>query len=118
MVTTVIVINVLIALAGFFAAWQIWQLRRTLAGVTKTLEAAERSTHSVLYGAPESIQKGQLGIYELRQAYQRSGPQLQRVRRALALLGLGRSLWLGNPRRSTPLVQRGVRSLLRRPKSR
>lgn len=110
MVTIVITINVLIALGGFYATWQVWKIRRTLAGITKTLESAERSTHKTLDGAPRAIVKGQLGIYQLRQAYLRSGPQFQRVRQALALLGLGQS-FLRRPDRliRTPF-RRGGRS--------
>jgi hypothetical protein len=122
MVAIVIAINLLITLICLVVAWQLWKLRRTLAKVTATLVAAERSTHKLLHNAPDAIVKGQLGIYQLRQAYQGSGPQLQRVRKALALLGLGQSFfWQFStspvPRssgiRPMAFVRRGVRSFSR-----
>ncbi|MBD2088383.1 hypothetical protein H6F67_00660 [Microcoleus sp. FACHB-1515] len=93
MITLVIVLNLLIALLCLLGAWSFLQLRRSLADITFTLTEAERNTHEVLYGAPENIRNGQLGLYELRQAYQRSGLQLQRMQRGLLLLGLSRSIW-------------------------
>lgn len=93
MITVVIVLNLLIALLCLIGAWSFLQLRRSLADITFTLTEAERNTHEVLYNAPENIRNGQLGLYELRQAYQRSGLQLQRVQRGMLLLGLSRSIW-------------------------
>lgn len=93
MITLVIVLNLLIALLCLVGAWSFLQLRRSLADLTATLTEAERSTHETLYSAPENIRNGQLGLYELRQSYQRSGLQLQRFQRGLTLLGLSRSIW-------------------------
>jgi hypothetical protein len=114
MVTIVIAVNLLTACIGFFVAWRVWQLQRTIAKIADTLAAAERSTHQLLHNAPTSIARGQLGVYQLRQAYVQSGPQWLRVRRALTLLGLGRSLWWGSNRRSSLPLRRGVRAWLRK----
>ena len=65
MITLVIVLNLLIALLCLLGAWSFLQLRRSLADITFTLTEAERNTHEVLYGAPENIRNGQLGLYEL-----------------------------------------------------
>lgn len=93
MVTVVIVLNVLVALLCLAGAWWFLQLRRSLAAITTVLIDAERSTHDVLFNAPEGIRSGQLGLYELRQAYRQSGVQWQRWQRGLLLLGLSRSIW-------------------------
>ena len=107
MVVVVVVCNILIALLCLAGAWWLVKLRRSLVKLTATLTRVERSTDHVLHSAPDKICKGQLGTYELRQAYQRSGLQLQRVQRALLLLGLGRSIW-------QPQSRLRLRSRLRR----
>jgi hypothetical protein len=109
----IISLNLLIALIGFYVSWKVWRLRRTLAKVADILIAAERNTDKVLQGAPQAIIRGQLGIYQLRQAYRKSGPQIQRVRRALLLLGLGRSLVQQPSRFIRPLSRRSNRSVLK-----
>lgn len=93
MIITVIVLNCIIALCGFYAAWQIWKLQHALAGATRALIQAEQSTYSVLHNAPELILKGQLGAYELRQRYQKLEPQFQKARQALALLATVQMIW-------------------------
>jgi hypothetical protein len=108
MVMVVIALNFLIALCCLFAAWRIWRLRRFLAKVTATLMAAERSSHALLYGAPEAIASGQMGIYQLRRSYQQLQPQLQRLQQILGLVSLGQRVWLRrsrflSPRRSPSL---------------
>jgi len=109
----IISLNLLIALIGFYVAWKVWRLRQTLAKVADILIAAERNTDNVLHGAPQAIIRGQLGIYQLRQSYLKSGPQLQRVRRALLLLGLGRSLVQQPNRFIRSLSRRSHRSILK-----
>jgi hypothetical protein len=98
MVTVVVILNLLIALLCLFAAWQIWRLRRILAKVADTLTVAERKTHVVLYGAPDAITRGQMGIYQLRRTYQQLQPQLQRLQQVLGLLSLGQRVWLKRSR--------------------
>lgn len=97
---TVVVINLLISCFCFYAAWQIWKLRRTLAQVANALTDYERSTHSVLYGAPTGISQGQRGVYQLRQQYQTLELQLQKVRQVLGLISLGQGVWRKQIRRS------------------
>jgi hypothetical protein len=109
----IISLNLLIALIGFYVAWKVWRLQRTLAKVAEILIAAERNTDHALQGAPQAIIKGQLGVYQLRQAYRQSGPQFQRVRQALLLLGLGRSLVQQPNRFIRPLSRRSSRSILK-----
>lgn len=92
--TTVIVsINLALALILFYVAWQLWQLRKRLAQITKTLIAVEQSTHAVLQGAPQAVYKGKLGINQLRQRQEPLQLKLQRVRQVLTLFGLGQRIW-------------------------
>ncbi len=93
MVTVVVVINLAIALMLLYVAWRLRLLRQRLARVANTLSAIERSTHAVLWGAPNSIFLGQAGIYRLRQGNEPLQLQLQQVRQVLSLLVLGRQAW-------------------------
>ena len=92
MVTIVVVLNVLISLLCLYVAWQVWNLRRTLAAVVDALTIAERNTYAVLHGAPNAIYKGQLGVHGLRERYQQLELQLQQVQKVLTVLGLLQSL--------------------------
>ncbi|WP_073074261.1 hypothetical protein [Phormidesmis priestleyi] len=93
MVTTVVTINLLLALGCFYIAWKVWQFRRAIATAADALLIAEQHTHAVLHGAPDAILRGQIGTHQLRQSYQKLEPQYQQVRRALALLSLGQTVW-------------------------
>jgi hypothetical protein len=98
MVTLVIVFNLLISLICLFVAWQIWNLRLTLAAATRAIIDAEHNTHKNLFGAPDAISQGQLGVKGMRESYQQLEVQLQKVQRVLALLGLLQKIWLGRSR--------------------
>ncbi|MBD2313984.1 hypothetical protein H6G20_20145 [Desertifilum sp. FACHB-1129] len=93
MAALVIILNVLISIACWFVAWKIWRLRLTLASVANTLERAERSTHSVLYGAPRAIIRGQSGTRGLRQRYQVLDRQVEQLRRLIAIATFGLGVW-------------------------
>lgn len=93
MLTLVVTFNLLLALGCFYLAWKVWQFRRAIATVTDALLTAERHTHAVLHGAPNAILKGQIGTRQIRQSYQKLEPQYQQVRRALALLSVGQTVW-------------------------
>lgn len=93
MLTFVLLFNFLLATLCLVAAWQVWTLRRTLARVADVLTSAEQKTHQVLQGAPNSISRGQIGIYELRQQVQQLEPQLLQLQRVAELLQLGQLLW-------------------------
>ncbi len=92
MVTIVVVLNVLISLVCLYVAWQVWNLRRTLVAVVNAIAIAERNTYAVLHGAPDAIDKGQLGVHTLRERYQQLELQLQQVQQVLTVLGLLQSL--------------------------
>ena len=89
MIAVVVCFNVLIALLCFYVAFKVWKFRQTLGKVADTLLSVERKAHSLLYGAPDAIMKGQSGANYLRSQYQQLEPQLQQVRQALAMLSLG-----------------------------
>lgn len=110
MVILVVILNSLIGLGCLYATWRMWHLRRTLAAIADALVIAERNTHRVLHNAPNTITKGQLGVYQLRQQTR----QLQQMRQILALVGIGQSLlqW----RSPTPQKNRLGLNLRRKPK--
>jgi hypothetical protein len=93
MLTVILIINALMALLCLLVAWQVWKLRRILGQVADTLISVERSTHAVLYGAPEAIYKGQKGVYQLRAQVRQLEPQLRRAQQVLGLLSLGGIVW-------------------------
>lgn len=93
MLTLVLVINTVIALACWLAVWQVWQLRRRLRKVTNTLDAVEKRTDAIFRGAPKAILKGQTGTRSLQKQYQQLDPQVQRVRQVLQLLSQAQTVW-------------------------
>jgi hypothetical protein len=93
MVTTVLVINLLIAALCWYVAWQVWLLRRTLANVSEALLSAEQSTYDVLHGAPDAIATAQQGTYQLRQSYERLSQQVIQLQKILGLVTLGQGIW-------------------------
>ncbi len=112
MLTTVLILNCLIALAGFYIAWRIFKLRRSLAHANRVLINAEHTTHQVLHNAPEQIAKGQIGAYELKQRYQKLQPQLQKARQALTVISFGQTILL---RRQVPFIKRQPQRKTKRP---
>ncbi|MDX2096161.1 MAG: hypothetical protein SFW36_00160 [Leptolyngbyaceae cyanobacterium bins.59] len=86
MVFVIIGMNLLIAIAGFYAAWRIWKIRRVLAGVADALTSYERTTDRGLSVSPPAILKAQRGTRSLRQQYRRLEGQIQKTQQILALL--------------------------------
>ncbi|MDG2615049.1 hypothetical protein P7L53_02210 [Thermoleptolyngbya sichuanensis XZ-Cy5] len=95
MLMAVVVLNFSLALFGLYAAGWVWRLGRGLRQVADTLTRAERQTYRTLQGAPVAIAQGQTHIEQLRQQLQQVGPQVQRLRQAIALVSLAQSLWFG-----------------------
>lgn len=101
MVIGVIVLNLVIALYGFYLTWQMWNLRRTFSQAADSLILAEQNTHNVLNGAPEAIESKGGSIRQFHQNYRALEPKLQQAQKALAVIGMGRSLMFNlrlNPR--------------------
>ena len=121
MVAVVVVINVLISLLCLYIAWFLWNLRRALSVAADVVTLFDRDTHNALYGAPQAISQGQLGIRATRGSYQNLEIQLQRVQQVIAFLGLLQRLLPMVTRSSTKLNQRNLdaaKSRLRSRKSR
>lgn len=110
MLTIVVLANFVLSLLCLYGAWRIWKFSRALSHAANVLASAEQNTYQVLYGAPEAIFAGQLGVAQLRHRYQQLMPQIQQVRQALALVSLGLSLWRGG----LPLGQRQGSKAVRR----
>lgn len=93
MVMVVVVINLTIALILLVVAWQLRLLKVRLARIANTLIALERSTHAVLWGAPNTIFVSQQGVYRLGQGNEPLQLQLQQVRQVLSLFAIGQQAW-------------------------
>ncbi len=89
----VLIANLLIGCGCLFVAWQVWRVKSSLAQASETLLSVEQAIYNCLHGAPQSINKGQMGIYQLRQKYQHLEIQLQRAQQVLTLLSFGQMLW-------------------------
>jgi hypothetical protein len=98
MLIAVIVLNLALALYGFYLTWQMWQLRQAFSRAADALVVAEQQTHRILYGAPTAIERKQIGVQKLRLTYRQLEPKVRQAQQAFALLGMGRSLFL------TPLL--------------
>lgn len=108
-VAVVVMLNVLLALYGIQLTRQVRGLRRALAKATDTLISIEHHTHSVLSGAPEAIHKQQLTAHQLREKYHQLEPKFQQARKALIVVGLGRSLLLPRLSRSKKSAPKKLR---------
>ena len=96
MVIGIIILNLLVALYGFYLTRQLWKLRRAFSQAADALTLAEYHTHKLLNSAPSAIERRELGIHHARQTYQQLEPRFEQVQQALAVLGMGRSLFF-NP---------------------
>jgi predicted negative regulator of RcsB-dependent stress response len=103
-VAFVVTFNVLVAIAGFYAAWQVWQLRQALVQTVEALTISERATYDVLHGAPDGIGQAQMGVHQFRQTYHQMEAQLEQLQRLTQLLTLGMSVW--GYRRHLPALKR------------
>ena len=101
MLTFVLVCNSLIGLACLFVAWTLWQLKGQLGAAADGMAEAEQAVHETLYPAPGFIMIGQINIRGLRNNMQQPNPKLEQIQRAISLLNLLRSVWLGRWGRSS-----------------
>ena len=77
-------------------SWGCWRLvgiliglRKTMVGVTRAIEGADRATHNLLAGAPQAILLGQTGTRALRRQIPGLAQYLSKVRQVLTV-----ALWL------------------------
>ncbi|SKB14266.1 conserved hypothetical protein [Planktothrix sp. PCC 11201] len=102
MVIIVIVINIFISLLCLSLARKIWMLTLTINRLEKRLILMEQRTRFVLEKAPNFINSGQRGSYQLRQNYHQFQVKLQQLQQALGLISLAVKFWPkgGKPRKS------------------
>lgn len=93
MLIFVISCNLALTTLNLYIALRLWQLRRTLIKVTRTLTYVERRIDRVLYTAPEFVIKGQQGTYALRLYYQQLGFQLEQLQKLVNVVNLGLRVW-------------------------
>lgn len=86
MLTIVITLNLMLAVLCVGVAWQVWRLKHALGRVADTLIDVERTTHSVLYGTPQTITDSYQRVEEMCDRIRRVEPQLRRARQALRLV--------------------------------
>lgn len=92
MITAVVVLNMFIAFGCLWMAVRLWRIRSFLRCAADELIEAERKTHLVLQNAPAAIQRGQIGVYTLRQQVLGLAPTVQQAQQAIALLSYSVSL--------------------------
>lgn len=109
MLIAILIANAIIALLCMTIAWRVWTLRLLFRQVADTLTLVERSTHAVLYNAPDAIYQGQIGVYQLREQYRHLEPQLRQAQQLLMLLSLGQAAWLKWPGLTRPVSKRAKR---------
>jgi hypothetical protein len=90
-ITLIIVVNIGIALLCGYVAWQVWQVRNTLAEVADAVLEWEHNTHVSLDPTvtPATIFQSQQGIAAIRQSYAQLQRQVQQLQRLIALFGGG-----------------------------
>ncbi|MBE9227197.1 hypothetical protein IQ264_17355 [Phormidium sp. LEGE 05292] len=103
MIAIVVTINILIALFNFYLAWRIWQIRRSIAGATRAILAADRNTYNVLHNAPKTIIIGQKGTKSLREQYQKLEIQLEKLGQVLGILNFTQQFWQKRARQNRQL---------------
>lgn len=100
LVIVVLLINISLALVGFYGAWRLWQWRSDLVQVRSSLDETEVWLQQVLAEAPLRLLQGQLGLVTVRQRYVLPWQvQWQQTRRAIALVSFTLSVWRGSQRR-------------------
>ena len=98
MLIFVLVCNGLIGLGCLYVAWTLWQVKKQLAGAADGMDEAEKAVHNTLYQAPGYIMIGQISIRGLRNNPPSFDLKLQQIQRAIGLVNLLRSVWLGRGR--------------------
>ncbi|WP_071517182.1 hypothetical protein [Geitlerinema sp. PCC 9228] len=100
MLVFVLVVNTLLSLLGFYLAWKIWQVGRTLGNVADTVARAERSTHNGLRQSPGAIALAEQGTGRLREKYRQLNWQLQQLQKIVSVLRNLQKFWQQRSSRS------------------
>lgn len=93
MVTFVVIHNFLVGFACLVIARQIWKFRNKLATISEQILAVERAVDRILYPAPATIRKAQVGTSRLRDRYEQLGVQYARVQQIISILSVGQLFW-------------------------
>lgn len=93
MVTFVVVLNTFISLILFYAAWRVWQIKQRLTNIADALTTAERNSHAVLSGAPNSFTQCQQNVGKIRFAYRSLDIQVRKLKQVFGLLVFGQQTW-------------------------
>jgi hypothetical protein len=95
MLIFVLICNLLIGLGCLFVAWTLWQIRGQLGAAADGMDETEKAIHETLFPAPGYIMIGQISIRNLRNNPPNFDLKLQQIQRAIGVVNLLRSIWLG-----------------------
>jgi hypothetical protein len=107
MLVFIIIFNLFLTLLNLYIAIRLWQLRRVLARVTKTLNWVERRIHHICSKTPAIAIKGYKGTRTLRWQYQRLLLQLATVGKVSSVVGFGIAIWRRQSQRQRRLRSKG-----------
>ncbi len=93
MVTTVVIINTIIALMLFYISLQLWQLRLRLIKITNWIIFVDRQAHTLLQQAPEKLYISQQSISHLGHRKQIIESQIQHLQQILRLILWSKQVW-------------------------
>ncbi|MEM1310829.1 MAG: hypothetical protein AAGF98_15285 [Cyanobacteria bacterium P01_H01_bin.153] len=82
----VIGVNIAIAVLGFFVAWRLWKLKRTLTSATVALDSLERQTRLTLDAKSvlTQLQQGREAVVLTRTRYRQLQQQLHQLQQIFA----------------------------------
>ncbi|HEY9886950.1 MAG TPA: hypothetical protein V6D02_01015 [Candidatus Obscuribacterales bacterium] len=108
MINLIIGLNVAIALAGFYLAWRLWQVKRALTAATVAIATWERHAQQALQAkqTPALMLQSRDALHLSRVRYGRLRAQLHQMQRIFAIavqvlriVSLGAQRWGRSPRR-------------------
>jgi len=94
MLTAVIVINCLLALACLGFAWRLWRLRHNLRQLRWIMGDLTHNAEAALQGMTEAIVSGQQSAQRLQWRYRHVRRQLVQLQRLLVVASWGQGLLL------------------------
>lgn len=92
MLKLVIIFNTLIALGGFYLAWNLWKVGNLLQELNDNLQELESLTEQIKE-LPTEIKSHRQNLRQFRQDYVLLQRQLGRLKQFLALVSLSRMFW-------------------------
>jgi len=92
MLIAVLIVNLLLAMLCWWAIWQIWRMRQTIADLREMLDWAESQTER-LPNLSATLMHQQQSLQVLRHHYQQMLLSFRQGQQILSLITVGRLLW-------------------------